>query len=293
MAVGRDAPDAVGGGPYHSSIRAVLDEATRAVVSRAVVSPRWGVVLGSGLGGFAERLDGLVRVPFGDVPHMPRTNVSGHAGELCFGRSAGVPVACLRGRVHLYEGHAVDRVVLGVRLLVELGCRFVLLTNAAGGIRRDLSPGTFMLITDHMNLSGENPLKGLPDPFVDMSRAYDPEIADAARRAARDADIGLAEGVYAGVLGPSYETPAEVRMLARLGADAVGMSTVVEAIALRHAGARVGGLSCITNSAAGVTEAPLRHSEVQDVGSRVAEPMIELLRRWIEVGDSHQQGAAT
>jgi purine-nucleoside phosphorylase len=198
----------------------------------------------------------------------------------------GVSVACLSGRVHLYEGHSVESVVFGVRVLAELGCAAVLLTNAAGGIRAGLSPGSLLLVTDHVNLTGTNPLIGPNDPslprFPDMSVAYDATLRELAHATAKEQGIALEEGVYAGLLGPSYETPAEIRMLRTLGADAVGMSTVLEVIALRHRGVRVGALSVITNLAAGLSDRPLDHAEVEATGALSRERLERLLSGWIE-----------
>jgi purine-nucleoside phosphorylase len=248
--------------------------------------PRVGVVLGSGLGAWATRLQQSESLPYGSIPHMPTPTVAGHSGKLWLGKLGTTRVACLEGRVHAYEGHAVERVVFGVRLLAALGCRSVLLTNAAGGIRADLTPGTLMLITDHLNLSGRNPLVGWsPDghaTFVDLTRAYDAELAAAASAAASELGQTLAEGVYAGLLGPSYETPAEIRMLRTLGADAVGMSTVLEAIALRERGVRVGAISCITNVAAGLSPATLNHEEVQQTAAAARERFTALLDAWVQ-----------
>src|SRR6185436_3815085 len=248
--------------------------------------PQIGVVLGSGLGAWASHLEQSTPVPYAGIPHMPTPSVAGHSGRLWFGQRGAVRVACLEGRVHAYEGHAVERVVFGVRLLAALGCRSVLLTNAAGGIRADLTPGTLMLITDHLNLSGRNPLVGWSSEghpsFIDLTRAYDAELADAARSAARELGQSLAEGVYAGLLGPSYETPAEIRMLRTLGADAVGMSTVLEAIALRERGVRVGAVSCITNLAAGLSAAPLSHAEVQQTAADAKGRFAALLDAWVQ-----------
>jgi purine-nucleoside phosphorylase len=271
----------------------VLDRLTsaRAVVrERTSLSPRIGVVLGSGLGDFAERLSNAVAIEYRELPGMPTPHVAGHAGRLVLGEIGAVPVACLAGRAHVYEGHTAQDAVFGVRLLAELGVGAVLVTNAAGGIAPHFAPGTLMLITDHLNLTGKNPLVGLNDErlgprFPDMSLAYDPELREAARRVAREHDVELAEGIYAGVLGPSYETPAEVRMLAKLGADAVGMSTVLEVIALRHRGVRVGGLSCITNPAAGLAAAPLDHAEVQQTAAQAAERLTRLMEGWIVRAD--------
>jgi len=248
-------------------------------------APAIGVVLGSGLGGWATRLDEATRLPYATIPHMPTPSVAGHPGELWLGQLRGVVVACLRGRVHAYEGHPVETLAFGVRLLAALGCRAVLLTNAAGGIRSDLSPGSLMLITDHINLSGRNPLvawapAGHP-AFIDMTRAYDRRLLAAARSAAQSLGLPLADGVYAALLGPSYETPAEIRMLRTLGADAVGMSTALEVIALRERGVAVGAVSCITNVAAGLSEATLDHDDVQATAARARSHFESLLDAWV------------
>lgn len=250
--------------------------------------PSVGVVLGSGLGAFADQLEDRTVIPYEDVPHLPRPRVAGHAGRLCFGSAGGALVACLHGRVHAYEGHAPADVVFGCRLLAALGCKTVLLTNAAGGIRDGFAPGVLMLITDHLNLTGTNPLVGQA-AFVDMTAAYDPSLCELARRAARELGVTLHEGVYAGLLGPSYETPAEIRMLRSLGADAVGMSTVMEAIALRHAGVRVGALSNVTNLAAGLSGAVLDHADVQDTARRSAGAFVSLLTRWVVLCHEHSK----
>jgi purine-nucleoside phosphorylase len=247
--------------------------------------PSVGVVLGSGLGRFAESLDDLNKVETKSIPHFPPSSVPGHAGQFCVGRVGGVNVACLQGRVHLYEGFAASRVTFGVLLLGALGCQVVLLTNAAGGIADRLEPGSLMLIEDHLNLSGQNPLVG-PNPgpyprFVDLSHAYDPGVAEAALAAAEESGVRLETGVYACTLGPSYETPAEIRMLKRLGADAVGMSTVLEVIALRQRDVRVGAISLITNRAAGLGKNALDHAEVMAVAAHAEEGFVRLLRRWI------------
>jgi purine-nucleoside phosphorylase len=270
-----------------SSIAARLEDCVFAVRKRvAGVTPRVGLVLGSGLGAFADSLQGLVKIPYGDLPHMATPGVAGHPGNLCFGQVAGVSVVCMQGRVHLYEGHPVDRVVQGVRVMARLGVRCVLLTNAAGGLAPAWSPGDLMVITDHLNLTGVSPLVGLDDDavgprFPDMSAAYDGALRDALLSVAREAGIALREGVYAAMLGPQYETPAEIRMLRALGADAVGMSTVSEVIALRHMGVRVGGLSCITNLAAGVSPYPLDHAEVEATARSRQAALTTLLTGWI------------
>src|SRR5688572_9516195 len=209
-----------------------------------VTEPQLGLVLGSGLGAFVEQLADRVVVPYREIPHFSEAHVPGHAGNLCFGRLGQATVACLQGRVHAYEGHPVARVVFGVRVLAALGCRVVLITNAAGGIRDDLGPGELMMLSDHLNLTGQNPLVGpvrsAASRFPDMTEAYDAGLRSLGRRAAEELNLDIKEGIYAGVLGPSYETPAEIRMLRTLGADAVGMSTVHEVTELRSLGVRVG-----------------------------------------------------
>jgi purine-nucleoside phosphorylase len=270
------------------SVREQVAEAVRHVEHFKAARPSVGVVLGSGLGAFGDTLSGLAKLPYADIPHMPRSTVIGHAGNLCLGRIGEIPVACLQGRVHLYEGHAPDRATFGARLLAALGCRAVLLTNAAGGIHPDFSPGDLMLIVDHLNLTATNPLTGANDDalgprFPDLSRAYDPALCQAARRAAGERSVRLREGVYACMLGPSYETPAEIRMLRTLGADAVGMSTVLEVIALRHQSIRVGAISCITNLAAGISPTPLDHAEVEAIAHQTRDRFVSLLERWVEL----------
>jgi purine-nucleoside phosphorylase len=279
-------PEPVTSLPAPNSYRAGANQLTRAaqhVRRQYAKAPTLGVILGSGLGDWATRLAAPTTLPYATIPDMPTPNVAGHPGELWLGQLGDVPVACLRGRVHAYEGHPADRVVFGARLLAELGCRAVLLTNAAGGIRADLIPGSLMLITDHINLTGKNPLVGWGDHpgFIDMTRTYDSRLLAAARGAASERDLGLADGVYAALLGPSYETPAEIRMLRTLGADAVGMSTALEAIALRERGVAVGAVSCITNAAAGLSAAPLDHDDVQETAARAKDRFESLLDGWV------------
>jgi purine-nucleoside phosphorylase len=265
---------------------AALNDAVRALGPST--HPTVGLVLGSGLGGLADQIVSPRKVAYADIPHMPRSAVAGHAGNLWLGELAGVQVACLQGRVHAYEGHVIDDVVFGVALLAELGCSTVLLSNAAGGIAPNLVPGDLMLVTDHINLTGRNPLVGPNDDsvgprFLDMTRAYSPDVQACARVAAQHTQIDLKEGVYAGLLGPTYETPAEIRMLATIGASAVGMSTVLETIALRHRGVRVGAMSCITNLAAGISGAPLSHAEVQETADRVRDTFVRLVTEWVRL----------
>jgi purine-nucleoside phosphorylase len=291
--------EASGAGPLRASLAAMmtpaptrlaleLDEAAAVVRERSPEGSRSpvGVVLGSGLGAFGDSLEGLVKVPYAELPHMPQSTVIGHAGNLCLGLARGVPVVCLQGRVHLYEGHDPARVVFGVRLLARLGCKAVLLTNAAGGLDPAHAPGDLMLLRDHLNLLGRNPLVGPNDAslgprFPDMTRAYDPELGALAKRIAADVGVRLHEGVYAALLGPTYETPAEIRMLRALGADAVGMSTVPEVIALRHMGVRAAAVSCITNLAAGISDRPLDHAEVEETARATRDKFVELLGRWV------------
>jgi purine-nucleoside phosphorylase len=269
-----------------SSVAARVDDCVFAIRKRVAIEPRVGVVLGSGLGAFADSLEGLVKIPYAELPHMPSSAVPGHAGNLCFGSVEGVPVVCMQGRVHLYEGHPVDKVVHGVRTMARMGVRCVLLTNAAGGLEPSWSPGDLMVVTDHINLTCVSPLTGPNDDalgprFPDMTTAYDPGLRAALHATAAQANIALREGVYAALPGPSYETPAEVRMVRMLGAQAVGMSTVHEVIALRHMGVRVGALSCITNLAAGIGARPLDHAEVEATARSQGGVLTKLIGGWI------------
>ncbi|PRQ04376.1 Purine nucleoside phosphorylase 1 [Enhygromyxa salina] len=259
-----------------------LDEALADLRQHTKVTPKVALVLGSGLGSFADTLAAKTVVPFGEIRHMPVSKVVGHAGNLVVGEAAGMPVVAMQGRVHLYEGHPVVDVVFGLRLMLRMGAEVVVITNAAGGCGDGMEAGDLMLITDHLNLTGQNPLIGLNEPelgvrFPDMTQAYDPELGALAKQTAAAGGFSLREGVYAGLLGPTYETPAEVQMLRGLGAHAVGMSTVLEVIAARHMGARVLGISCITNKAAGISDQPLSHDEVTETATRVRGQFIGLL----------------
>jgi purine-nucleoside phosphorylase len=272
--------------PSPATVAARVADTVFALRRHATSEPAVGVVLGSGLGAFADAVEGLERVAFADLPHMPAPAVAGHPGYFCFGRVRGVPVVCMQGRVHLYEGHSVDTVVLGARAIAGLGVRCVLLTNAAGALQPSWSPGDLMAVSDHINLTGTSPLIGPNDDaigprFLDMTSAYDAALRAELHAVAREAGISLREGVYAGLLGPQYETPAEVRMLRALGADAVGMSTVLETIALRHVGVRVGAMSCITNLAAGIADRPLDHTEVEATARARRSAVLALLEGWI------------
>jgi purine-nucleoside phosphorylase len=261
-----------------------IAEAAAFIRSRDPRVPRAGVVLGSGLGEFADAVADPAVIPYADIPHFKKAGVAGPAGRLVLGRVGPAPVAILQGRIHYYEGHDVADVVFPVRVLAALGARSLLLTNAAGGINPAFRPGDLMIIRDHINLTGLNPLRGANDDrlgprFPDMSAAYDPAFQDIIAAALEEGGLPARRGVYAGLIGPSYETPAEIRMLATLGADAVGMSTVTEAIAARHAGLRLAGVSCITNLAAGISAGPLSHREVTETGERVKHDFIGLLDR--------------
>lgn len=264
--------------PLHDQLMA----AAAAVRERAPgAKPSVGLVLGSGLGSYADRLERAVAVPYEQIPGFAPSTVPGHAGRLVLGKRAGVSCAAMQGRIHFYEGHSARQVAFPARTLIALGARTLILTNAAGGLCHP--PGTLMLIRDHINLFPDHPLRGPNDDrvgarFPDMGQIYPQALRDLARDAAAEAGVELAEGVYAGSSGPSYETPAEVRMLATLGADATGMSTVPEAIAAAHMGARVLAISCITNWAAGLgAGAPLSHEEVTETADRVRDRFEALL----------------
>ena len=269
-----------------------LDETVRAVRAKTSMTPKVGVVLGSGLGAFADGLRDLQKISYADIPHIPPPRVIGHAGNLCFGYADDVPVVCMQGRVHLYEGHPIWQVVHGVRTMARLGVSCVLLTNAAGGLDPTWAAGDLMIVTDHLNLMYHHPLVGkneeaLGTRFPDMTNAYDAGLRKKLVAVSATEKIPLREGVYAGLLGPSYETPAEIRMLRTLGAQAVGMSTVPEVIALRHMRVPAAALSCITNLAAGVASGELDHSEVEATARARRDDLQRLLRGWIvEAGKS-------
>jgi purine-nucleoside phosphorylase len=266
-----------------TGLLARLDAAADAIRRRRDPQPKVALVLGSGLGAFAQGLENRVAIPFEKIPHFPvSTGVAGHAGEVVLGDVGKIPVTVFSGRIHYYEGRAWSDVVFPARVMVRLGIAAVVLTNAAGGVRKSFKPGDLMLISDHINAFGSNPLIGpneeaLGPRFPDMSRVYDPQLRKLARASARRLKIPIREGVYLGNSGPSYETPAEIRAYRTVGADAVGMSTIPEAIALRHAGVKVLGISTITNMAAGILPRPLVHEEVLETGRRVADRFRRLL----------------
>jgi purine-nucleoside phosphorylase len=259
-----------------------VTEAADAITARVATRPSIAVVLGSGLGDFAQSLEGAVSMPYDQLPHWPVSRVPGHEGRLAVGKARGRTIAALAGRCHAYEGYDLSTVTFAVRVLGVLGVRTLILTNAAGGINTGFAKGALMVIDDHLNLIGDNPLTGPNDDrfgprFPDMSDVYSPRMREIADRAARDLGLVLSHGVYAALLGPSYETPAEIRYLRTVGADAVGMSTVPEAIVARHMAIEVLGISCITNMAAGVRPERLSHAEVMDTGRRVRGQFIALL----------------
>jgi len=240
------------------------------------------MILGSGLGDVARSLEGDTPIPYRSIPHFPRSTVVGHAGELHLGTWKGVPVAILAGRMHLYEGYTPAEVVFPTRVLGLAGIEVLVVTCAAGGIAPAATPGSLVLLSDHLNLQGQNPLAGAHDPrwgerFIDMSAAYDPNLRRKAREVARQLKLKYAEGVYAGLLGPSFETPAEIRALQQWGADAVGMSTVPEVIAARQMNVRVLGIATITNRAAGLSAQPLSHLEVLEMGKTTSQNLIRFL----------------
>jgi purine-nucleoside phosphorylase len=264
-----------------------VQEAAAAIRARCALVPETAIVLGSGLGDFAGTLTDAVDLAYGTIPHWPASTVVGHAGRLVLGRVAGRAVAALSGRVHFYEGHPLGTVVFATRVMAALGARRLILTNAAGGINTAFAQGALMLIDDHINLLGSNPLVGANDErfgprFPDMTEVYSSRLRALAREAAAAKGIPVEHGVYVGVHGPSYETPAEIRAFRTLGADAVGMSTVPEAIAARHMGLEVLGISCITNMAAGVNPEPLQHDEVMETARRVRASFIALLEGILE-----------
>ena len=257
-------------------------EAADFIRSKTSQQPRIGLVLGSGLGAFADDLDDRVTLPYSTIPHFPVSSAVGHAGNLVIGKVAGVPVAAMQGRVHQYEGYSAHQVAFPIRVFARMGIKAVILTNAAGGINLGYSQGALVLIGDHINLQGTNPLVGPNDDrfgvrFPDMTYAYSKQYRQIARDEAAKLNIQLQEGVYAALVGPSYETPAEIEHLRRMGADLVGMSTVAEVIAARHLGLNVLAISCVTNMAAGILDRPLSHREVMETGERVQSSFEALL----------------
>jgi purine-nucleoside phosphorylase len=258
------------------------ESAAQVILGRTPLRPRIALVLGSGLGGFADSLTDATRVPYAEIPAFPQSTAIGHAGQMVIGKAGDVPVAAMQGRVHLYEGYSAQQVTFPIRVFRRMGIRAVILTNAAGGINLSYSQGALVLIRDHINLQGENPLVGPNDDrfgvrFPDMTHAYAKDYREFAHTEFAKHGLTLHEGVYAGLLGPSYETPAEIEYLRRIGADLVGMSTVAEVIAARHMGIKVLAISCVTNMAAGILDQPLSHAEVMETGERVKTTFEALL----------------
>jgi purine-nucleoside phosphorylase len=246
------------------------------------LEPSIGIILGSGLGAFADHIADATAIPFADIPHFPKSTVPGHSGRLVIGMLDGVPMAVMQGRVHAYEGYSPDEVTFPVRVLGLLGVKTLVVTNAAGGIRLDMKQGDLVLLSDHINFTGRNPIAGENDErfgprFFDMTEAYSLRLRKLAAKSAEREGISLAEGVYLCVLGPSFETPAEIRAFRAMGADLVGMSTVQEVIAARQMGIEIVGISCVTNLAAGIQPEPLSHEEVMETGRRVAAQFTQLL----------------
>lgn len=268
------------------------ETAAEALRARGIDPPSLGLILGSGLGSYAEGFTEAMSIPYHDIPHFPVSTVEGHAGSLVFGKVHGIPAVAMQGRVHAYEGHSAEMVAFPVHVLWQLGVRTLIVTNAAGGVNESWKPGDLVAIHDHLNLTGDNPLIGPNEKqfgprFPDMSRLWSRELRDIAHRVAKKASIDLKEGVYAGVLGPNYETPAEVRMLRAMGADMVGMSTVFEAIVAGHLGMKLLGISCVTNLAAGVGDSVLNHDDVQAVAARVRTEFATLVDEVIAaIGES-------
>lgn len=257
-------------------------EAAAYLTAQTSIKPEIGLILGSGLGVLGDHLTEVTTIPYASIPHFPVSTVEGHAGELMIGYLNGRPVVLMRGRFHMYEGYGPELTSFPVRVMQSLGVAKLIVTNAAGGINTGYDPGDLMLITDHINLTGRNPLIGANDDrfgvrFPDMSEAYSRKFRAIAQETAQASGFSLREGVYVGVLGPSYETPAEIRMMRTLGADAVGMSTVAEVIAARHCGIEVLGISCISNMASGILDQPLSHDEVIETTERVKARFLKLV----------------
>lgn len=260
--------------------------AAGSILARTKHRPKLGIILGSGLGAFADSLAGATAIPFAEIENFPHSAVQGHAGKLVVGLSGKVPVAAMQGRVHFYEGHSMQQVIFPIRVLRALGCETAIITNAAGGISDKLEPGCLVVLTDHINLQGTNPMIGPNEEslglrFFDMSTAYHPALREIAMREGLKLGIKMHEGVYLAVTGPSYETPAEIRAFRVLGADVVGMSTVPEVLAARHMNMNVLAISCVTNLAAGRGSKPLSHEEVLETGAMIRGQFMQLLERLV------------
>lgn len=264
-----------------------LEDTSNYIKNQGVSEVDFGMILGSGLGELADEIENKIVIPYSEIPNFPTSTVVGHAGQLVYGTLSGKKVLAMQGRFHFYEGHSIDKVVFPVRVMKKMGAHSLIVTNAAGGVNTSFSPGNLMLITDHINFTGVNPLIGpnydeLGPRFPDMSEAYDKQYGEAAKKIATELKITLQKGVYMGFSGPTYETPAEVRMAHILGADAVGMSTVPEVIVANHMGMRVLGITCVTNLAAGM-QASLSHKEVVETTERVKSDFKQLVKKTLEI----------
>jgi purine-nucleoside phosphorylase len=262
-------------------------EATQFIKSKISKKPKIGIVLGSGLGIYVDHIQNKTIIPYQDIPHFKRTSVEGHSGELIIGEVKGVTVAALQGRLHAYEGYTGEEIVLPVRTLAALGIEYLFLSNASGGINSEFHPGDIVTISDHINLSGRNPLVGpniseLGPRFPDMGNAYDKELRELIHQVGQRNNMNLKNGVYCSVLGPTYETPAEIRFLRTIGADLVGMSTVPEVIAAAHLGLKVAGVACVTNYAAGIKQEKLSHADVKKVAEKAMVGFATILTQTIE-----------
>lgn len=265
-----------------------INQASAYINSKITEAPKVGLVLGSGLGVLADEIENRTEIPYNEIPDFPVSTVEGHKGQLVIGELQGVQVIAMQGRFHYYEGYALDKVTFPIRVMKAIGVEKLIVTNAAGGVNTSFEPGDLMIISDHINNTGQNPLIGPNDPefgvrFPDMSTAYSKELRNKAKQVADNLNIPVKEGVYFGNTGPTYETPAEIRMTRILGGDAVGMSTVPEVVVARHAGIEVLGISCISNMAAGILDQPLSHDEVIETTERVKENFLALVKGIIKV----------
>lgn len=272
-------------------MKQMISNAARYIKSKAKHKPSIGLILGSGLGVLADEIEEAVKIKYEEIPDFPVSTVEGHAGQLVIGTLGNIQVVAMQGRFHFYEGYSLDKVTFPVRVMKELGVDTLIVTNAAGGVNESFRPGDLMIISDHINYMGTNPLIGPNDAalgvrFPDMSAAYDKDLRRLAKQTAEEMNISVQEGVYTAVSGPSYETPAEVRFLRTIGSDAVGMSTVPEVIVARHSGLRVLGVSCISNAAAGILDQPLSHDEVMEVTEKVKADFLRLIKTVVaKIGD--------
>ena len=269
------------------TLKQKLDLAVAHIHSVKKTNPKIGVVLGSGLGAFVDKVENKTLIPYNDIPNFKKVTVPGHDGTLVLGTVNGVEIVALQGRFHVYEGHELDDVVFPMRLMAKLGVDIVILTNAAGGVNLSYKPGDLVILTDHINLSGRNPLVGPNDDsmgprFPDMSRAFHPELIEHIEAAGKELNIKVQKGVYAGVLGPTYETPAEIKMIRILGGDVVGMSTIPEVIIANHIGLKVCGISCVTNMGAGIVNQTLKHEDIKEEALKVMDSFTALLNSAIK-----------